>query len=305
MKKGENLPHKFETLSELHRVLGLPRPLHPLISLVENKDNEIDTSKFPRLFIHGFYKISYKKNLSGKIKYGQGYYDFDEGGLLFKAPNQVSANGEISQDHSGFTMLFHPDFLAGYPLAKKIKQYGFFSYSVHEALHLSDKEKSTIISIFKNIEEELQNRIDDFSQDLIVSQIETLLHYSNRFYKRQFTTRKSVNNNVLEKFEAILDEYFDGERALSQGIPTVQYLAAALNISPSYLSDMLRSLTGQNAQQHIHYKLIEKAKEKISTTNLTVSEIAYELGFEHPSSFNKLFKSKTKLSPLEFRQSFN
>jgi AraC family transcriptional regulator, transcriptional activator of pobA len=304
MKKSENTPHKFESLSDLHRLLGLPKPLHPLISLVENRDNEIDVSKLPALFIHDFYKISYKKNLSGKIKYGQSYYDFDEGGLLFKAPNQVSANGEISQDHSGFTLLFHPDFLAAYPLAKKIKQYGFFSYSVNEALHLSDKEKETIISIFKNINEELQNRIDDFSQDVIISQIETLLNYSNRFYKRQFITRKSANNNLLEKLEEILDDYFKNEKPLTQGIPTVQFLAETLNISPSYLSDMLRNLTGQNAQQHIHNKLIEKAKEKISTTTLTIGEISYELGFEHPSSFNKLFKSKTTFSPLEFRKSF-
>jgi AraC-like DNA-binding protein len=305
MKKGEKIPYKFKSLSELHRVLGLPKPLHPLISLVENKDNEIDTSKFPKSFIHDFYKISYKLNLTGKIKYGQSYYDFEEGGLLFKAPNQVSANGEISQDHSGFTLIFHPDFLAGYPLAKKIKQLGFFSYSVNEALHLSDKEKATIIAIFKNIDEELKNSIDDFSQDVIISQIETLLNYSNRFYKRQFITRKSANSNLLEKMEEFLDDYFRNEKSLTEGIPTVQHLADALNISPSYLSDMLRSLTGQNAQQHIHNKLIEKAKEKISTTSLTISEIAYELGFEHPSSFNKLFKSKTNFSPLEFRQSFN
>lgn len=305
MKRKENIPHKFETLSDIHRVLGLPKPLHPLISLVEIKDNTMDLSQMPGSFIHDFYKISYKKNLTGKIKYGQSYYDFDEGGLLFKAPNQVSAKGEDGHDHTGFTLLFHPDFLAGYPLAKKIKQYGFFSYSVNEALHLSEKEKATIISIFKNIEEELQNRIDDFSQDVIISLIETLLNYSNRFYKRQFITRKPANSNLLEKLEEILDDYFNSDKPLAQGIPTVQYLADCLNISPSYLSDMLRSVTGKNSQQHIHHKLIEKAKERISTTNLTISEIAYELGFEHPSSFNKLFKSKTKLSPLEFRQAFN
>ena len=305
MKKEEHIPHKFESLSELHRVLGLPKPLHPLISLVENKDNNFDSWKLPGSFITSFYKISYKKNLTGKLKYGQGYYDFDEGGLFFKAPNQVSANAENNDDHTGFTILIHPDFLAGYPLAKKIKQYGFFSYSVNEALHLSDKERATIISIFKNIQEELQNSIDDFSQDVIISQIETLLNYSNRFYKRQFVTRKSASNDLLQKLEEILDDYFNNEKTLMQGIPTVHYLAETLNISPSYLSDMLRSLTGQNAQQHIHNKLIEKAKEKISTTNLTISEIAYELGFEHPSSFNKLFKLKTRLSPLAFRQSFN
>ncbi len=305
MKKEENSPYKFESLSDLHRMLGLPKPLHPLMSLVENKDNEIDSGKMPGSFIHGFYKISYKKNLNGKIKYGQGFYDFDEGGLFFKAPNQVSANGENNEDHTGFTLLFHPDFLAGYPLANKIKQYSFFSYSVNEALHLSDNEKLTIITIFKNIEEELKNRIDDFSQDVIISQIESLLNYSNRFYKRQFITRKSINNDLLQKLEQGLDEYFNNEKSLMQGIPTVQYLAGTLNISPGYLSDMLRSLTGQSAQQHIHNKLIEKAKEQISTTSLTISEIAYKLGFGHPSSFNKLFKSKTNLSPSAFRQSFN
>ena len=193
----------------------------------------------------------------------------------------------------------------GYPLAKKIKQYGFFSYSANEALHLSDKEKATIISIFKIIDEELNSRIDDFSQDVMISQIELLLNYANRFYKRQFITRKAVSNDLLQKLEEILDEYFNGEKSLSQGIPTVQYLSEKLNISPSYLSDMLRSLTGQNAQQHIHHKLIEKAKETLSTTNLSVSEVAYGLGFEHPQSFSKLFKTKTNLSPLEFRRSFN
>ena len=243
--------------------------------------------------------------MSGKLKYGQGFYDFDEGGLLFKAPNQVSANAENNNDHTGFTLLFHPDFLAGYPLAKKIKKYGFFSYSVNEALHLSEKERATIISVFKNMDEELQGRIDDFSHDIIISQIETLLNYSNRFYKRQFITRKAVSNDLLQKLEEILEAYFNDEKSLIQGIPTVQFLAEHLNVSPGYLSDMLRSLTGQNAQQHIHSKLIEKAKEKISTTNLTISEIAYQMGFEHLSSFTKLFKIKTTLSPVEYRQSFN
>jgi AraC family transcriptional activator of pobA len=201
--------------------------------------------------------------------------------------------------------MIHPDFLLSYPLAKKIKQYGFFSYSANEALHLSDKEKETIISIFKIIEEELNSRIDDFSQDVIISQIELLLNYANRFYKRQFITRKAISNDLLQKLEEILDEYFNNETSLSRGIPTVHYLAEKLNISSSYLSDMLRSLTGQNAQQHIHTKLIEKARERLSTSNLSVSEVAYELGFEHPQSFSKLFKTKTNLSPLEFRRTFN
>lgn len=254
-----------------------------------------------------YYKISYKPKFEGKIRYGQTFYDFNEGGLLFAAPNQVlgcSSDMQRSQI-SDYTLLIHPDFLWNYPLAKKIKQYNFFSYSANEALHLSDQEKETIISIFRIIEEELNSRIDEFSQDVIISQIELLLNYANRFYKRQFITRKVVNNDLLQKLEEILDGYFANEKSLSKGIPTVQYLSESLNVSPSYLSDMLRSLTGQNAQQHIHNKLIEKAKEKLSITTLSVSEIGYELGFEHPQSFSRLFKLKTNLSPLEFRQSFN
>lgn len=305
MRKKETAPKKFDSLSGLHRLLGLPKPLHPMISLVENKNNKIDLRQLPGSFVHSFYKISLKTKLSGKIKYGQGYYDFDEGGLLFKAPNQVSSSAEIGQDHSGFTVLFHPDFLAGYPLAKKIKQYGFFSYSVYEALHLSEKEKATIISVFKNMAEELNSTIDDFSQDVVISQLELLLNYSNRFYKRQFLTRKAMNNDLLQKLEEILNDHFDNEKLLKEGIPTVQSLAEQLNMTPSYLSDMLRSLTGQNTQQHIHHKLIEKAKEKLSATSLSVSEIAFALGFEHSQSFSKFFKTKTNQSPLQFRASFN
>lgn len=306
MKKDEKSPHRFETLTDAHRAFGMPQPKHPLISIMNGASSwsEINQPTLPHVL--GFYKISYKPKLGGKLKYGQGYYDFDEGGLLFASPGQIV--GGIENEGticSEYTLLMHPDFLLGYPLAKKIGQYGFFSYSANETLHLSEKEKATIISIFRIMEEELNSRIDDFSQDVIISQIELLLNYANRFYKRQFITRKAVNNTLLQKLEDILDEYFASEQSLTRGIPTVHYLAEKLNITPSYLSDMLRSLTGQNAQQHIHNKLIDKAKQKLSTTNLTVSEVAYELGFEHPQSFSKLFKTKTSLSPLEFRRSFN
>ncbi len=305
MKKEESIPHKFESLSDAHTAFGLPKPLHPLISLI-SVNTAFEVHRPSGIHVLNFYKISYKPKLSGKLKYGQDYYDFDEGGLLFASPNQIiGGNDHNAAECSLYTLLIHPDFLWNYPLAKKIKQYGFFSYSTNEALHLSDNEKATILSLFKIIEEELNSRIDDFSQDVIISQIELLLNYANRFYKRQFLTRKAVSNDLLQKMEEALDGYFDNERSLSKGIPTVQYLASSLNISPSYLSDMLRSLTGQNAQQHIHNKLIEKAKEKLSITSSSVSEIAYELGFEHPQSFSKLFKTKTRLSPLEFRRSFN
>jgi len=212
---------------------------------------------------------------------------------------------EDDAEYKGYTLLVHPDFIRNYPLGKNIKNFGFFSYAANEALHLSDKEKSVILNIFKNIEDELQSPIDDFSQDVIIAQIELILNYSNRFYKRQFITRKSANSDLLSKLEMLLNDYFNKETALMKGLPTVQYLADELHISPHYLSDMLRTLTGQNAQQHIHHQLIEKAKEILSASKLSVAEIAYQLGFEHPQSFNKLFKRKTNLSPLQFRQSFN
>jgi AraC family transcriptional activator of pobA len=309
MKKEENNHHHFDSLTDAHRAMGLPKPLHPLVTLINGANSPVPIIRSPGAHVLKFYKISYKPRLGGKIKYGQDYYDFDEGGLLFAAPGQLIGSDNDSDESvrecSLYTMLIHPDFLWNSPLGKKIKQYGFFSYSANEALHLSEKEKATILSIFKNIDEELNSRIDDFSQDVIISQIELLLNYANRFYKRQFITRKAVSNDLLQKLEDILDEYFTDKKSLTHGIPTVQYLSEKLNISPSYLSDMLRSLTGQNAQQHIHLKLIEKAKEKLSTTNLSVSEVAYELGFEHSQSFSKLFKTKTNLSPLEFRRSFN
>lgn len=305
MKKEENGPQKIASLSEAYRTFGLPQPQHPLIGLI-SPNIQVDPAKLPQNHVLGFYKISYKPRLGGKLKYGQSYYDFDEGGLLFASPGQIiGSNDNDASACSEYTLLIHPDFFLGYPLSKNIKQYGFFSYATNETLHLSEYEKATIMEIFKMIENELNSRIDDLSQDLVISQIELLLTYANRFYKRQFITRKAVNNDLLQKLDEILEGYFGGEIAVSHGIPTVQYLSEKLNISPSYLSDILRSLTGQNAQQHIHHKLIEIAKEKLSTTNLSVSEVAYELGFEHSQSFSKLFKTKTNLSPLEFKRSFN
>lgn len=306
MRKDEKIPHKFATLSDAHRAFGMPQPKHPLISLINGAPSWSALQQPAQPHVLGFYKISYKPRLGGKLKYGQGYYDFDEGGLLFAAPGQVMGGGEEDGPVcSEYTLLIHPDFFLGYPLAKKLGQYGFFSYTANETLHLSEEEKDTIMAIFRFMEAELNSRIDDFSQDIIIAQVELLLNYADRFYKRQFITRKAVSNELLQQLEDLLDNYFSKEHGLHEGLPSVQYLAGNLNLSPGYLSDMLRALTGQNAQQHIHDKLIEKAKEKLSTTNLSVSEVAYGLGFEHPQSFSKLFKTKTKMSPLEFRRSFN
>jgi AraC-like DNA-binding protein len=282
-------------------MFGLPNPKHPLVSLINETQVMANRPKGPHVL--NYYKISYKPKFGGKLRYGQSYYDFDEGGLLFASPGQIiGGNDNEDATHSEYVLLIHPDFLLNYSIAKKIKQYGFFSYSVNEALHLSEDEKDTIISIFKMIAAELNSRIDDFSQDVIISHIELLLNYANRFYKRQFLTRKVVHNDLLQRVEDLLDGYYNND---PPGLPSVQYLAEQLNLSSSYLSDMLRSLIGQNAQQLIQAKLFEKAKELLSTTTLSASEIAFQLGFEHPQSFSKFFKVKAKVSPLQFRQSFN
>jgi AraC family transcriptional activator of pobA len=302
LKKEESTIYKVQSLTDFHRMFGLPKPKHPLISYIDINEMNYEPDELPAALIMDFYKIAFKTNLCGKAKYGQSYYDFGEGGLVFTSPGQVfeSPDGTAT---SGKMLLIHPDFLLSYSVARTIKQYGYFSYAANEALHLSDQEKITVMTVFNIIDEELTSRIDDFSQDVIVSQIELLLNYSNRFYRRQFITRKAVNSDQLQKLEAILDQYFSKGHAISSGIPSVQDLAEQLHLSPGYMSDMLRALTGQNAQQLIHYKLVEKAKDILATTELSVAEIAYQLGFEHPQSFSRLFKAKTDQSPLKFRSS--
>jgi len=305
MKSESKQPVIFNSISELHKALGLPRPLHPLISLVDYSEVKADTEQLEKGMVFNFYKISYKTSFTGQIKYGQNYYDFDEGGLSFFSPNQVITALDGEADYGGHTLLIHPDFFTGFPLGQNIKNYGFFAYAVTEALYLSEKEKKVIIGLFENIKTELDTSIDLISQEVLISQIELLLNYSKRFYSRQFITRKTASNDLLARFEALLSEYFNSDQPSLTGLPTVMHLAGPLNVSPHYLSDMLRTITGQNTQQHIHQKLIEKSKELLSTSNLTIGEIAYKLGFEHPQSFNRTFKKKTNVSPLDFRQSFN
>lgn len=304
--KKQNAPYIINSISEQHRILGLPKPKHPMISVFGVEQLKFDELYLLKNFSLNFYCITIKKNFTGKLKYGQRYYDFDEGMLSFISPNQLlSKIKEGDTPTEGISLMFHPDFIAGYPLAKKIKNYGFFSYELSEALHLSEQEEAVVESIMKNIETEYQSSIDNFSQDVIIAQIELLLQYSNRFYNRQFITRKVANDDILIRLETLLSNYFDNEKIQESGFPTVQYISEQLNVSPNYLSDMLRTITGQTTQQHIHIKLIEKAKELLTSTTMSVSEIAYHFGFEYPQSFNKLFKNKTKVSPLEYRASFN
>lgn len=306
MKKEANHPYVIDSISELHRILQLPKPVHPLVSVINLSEITCYQEYSLKSVIYDFHSVCTKKDFKGKIKYGRNSYDFDEGILTFFSPGQVIST-EITADLklSGLWLVIHPDFIRNYQLANKIKEYGYFSYATHEALHLSEKEEEMLDGIMKNIEQEYHSAIDSYSQDVIISHIELLLNYANRFYNRQFITRKSASNDLLINLEILLTDYFDSDKVRTMGLPTVQYISEALNISPNYLSDMLRSIKGQSTQQHIHNKLIDKAKNILITTSLSVSEIAYQLGFEYPQSFNKLFKSKTNLSPLEFKSSFN
>jgi AraC family transcriptional activator of pobA len=297
-------PIRIKTISELHRLMGLPKPHHPLIELIDLSEQKNDTGIFAVIF--DLYVITLKRGCN-KLFYGQQQYDFDEGVMAFLSPGQIlrAEDGNIPPNIEGWMLFIHPDFIWNTSLAKKIKQYDFFGYNTNEALFLSDKEETTINGIVENIKNEYQTNIDQFSQDIIISHLEALLNYCERFYQRQFITRKKSNHQILDRLEVLLSDYFKSDNLVSKELPSVQYISDQLNVSSTYLRSILKTLTGLNTQQHIHEKLIEKAKEKLSTTDLTVSEIAYELGFEHMQSFSKFFKEKTSQSPLAFRASFN
>lgn len=304
-----NQIRRINTIAEFHKLRGLEGPKHPLVSLVDYSqiNDSIDDNNIN--WLHNFYSIALKRNLDAKMMYGHQEYDFDKGLMSFLAPNQVLnivvENEQVNNNRSGWILFFHKDFIWNSPLAKTIKNYEFFDYQINESLFLCDNEEQIVESILQNIKKEINTNIDKYSQNIIISQIDTLLNYAQRFYNRQFITRHKSCHQVLEKLENYLNNYFKNENLIDKGLPVVQEIAQVLNISPNYLSNLLKSLTGQSTQQHIHEKLIERAKEKLSTTHLSVSEIAYELGFEHVQSFSKLFKTKTNLSPREFRQSFN
>ena|SRR5690554_399127 len=298
----------FDSISDFHAFCSLPKPEHPLISLVDYSQVHypINESKFK--WIQNFYSIGLKRNVNARFNYGQQAYDFDSGVLTFVAPLQVlqiEVNQDITVEPSGWMLLIHPDFLWNTSLAKKIKSYEFFQYATHEALFLSDKEELVIVDILQNMKKEYQSNIDKFSRDIIVAQLETLLIYAERFYERQFITREKSGSELLERFEKVISDYFESGKLLDKGIPTVAYVAEQLNISPNYLGTLLRMHTQQNTQQHIQNRLVDHAKERLSTTTFSVSEIAYELGFEHSQSFSKLFKKKTNMSPLAFRKLYN
>lgn len=299
---------RFNSLSDFHAFCNLPNPEHPLISLIDYSKVRYPVDDTELKWIQNFYSIGLKRNVNAKFNYGQQEYDFDSGVLCFVSPLQflsLEMKPGVEVEPTGYLLLIHPDFLWGTSLAKKIKSYEFFSYQINEALFLSDKEEKIIVELFKNIEKEYQTNIDKFTQELIVAQLELFLIYAERFYERQFFTRKKSSHELLERFEEVLSQYFENRNLIENGIPSVKTIAEQMNISPNYLGSLLRIHTQQNTQQHIQNKIIDTAKERLSTTHLSVSEIAYELGFEHPQSFSKLFKQKVNQSPGEFRRLFN
>jgi AraC-like DNA-binding protein len=303
---------RFKTITEFLQFRQMPGSDHPLIHVFKLEDVTSTALLELDAWVYDFYCMGLKRVVNDheiRLKYGQQVYDYDNGILSFVAPNQVMSltvdQKAAKLIQSGWMLMVHPDFLHHTPLAQTIRQYDFWDYTVHEALFLSDKEEGTLINILQNIQQECQGNIDQFSKSIIVSHLETLFNYADRFYHRQFITRENAGHEVLDRVEQYLNQYFAQDDLMNKGLPGVSDVAAALNLSSKYLSSVLKVLTGQNTQQHIHQKLIEKAKEQLSITNLSVSEIAYNLGFEHLQSFSKLFKAKTNQSPVEFRASFN
>ena len=295
------------TVTDYTRFCGLPAPAHPLLTLIdlEQTRNQPLPAPITTAVVQQLYTVWLKRDFKGRLHYGHQSYDFSEGVLGFVAPGQVfsvDASVDVSE-LSGWMLVFHPDLLLKYPLGQKIASYGFFSYQVHEALHISAQEEKVLDNLLDAIRQEYERPIDAFSQDVLVSQLDQLLSYANRFYHRQFLTRRAAEHDRLSSFETLLANYFAQDGTLP--LPTVQYFADALHLSPAYLSDMLRTLTGQNTQQHIHHALIEKAKRLLLTTSLSVGETAFQLGFEYPQYFNRLFKSKTGQTPAAFRRSAN
>jgi len=297
----------IKSISEFHEILGLPLPNHPLISLIDENDAmekpELDDKLFNVRFSSDMYSIMYKDKISGSIGYGRSTYDFQEGTIIFSSPGQVftSPGKEDLKGKKGWTLLFHPDLIRKSVLGDKIDDYTFFSYDVNEALHLSPKEEKFFFELISKIQEEYSQNIDQHSQKLIISNLELLLNYCMRFYDRQFYTRTNINKDFVTDFESTLKGYFKSNKMEEDGLPTASYFGGKLNMSTNYLSDMLKKETGKSIKEHVDGYIIEKAKSILLNSNKKVSEIAYNLGFDYPQSFSRLFKNKTGMSPVEYR----
>lgn len=296
---------EINTISQAHQSLGLPAPKHPLVSVVRTADFRPTIDFRGIKVVNNLYQITLKNLGCGNLMYGKNSYDYEEGTLVFTSPGQVTVfDGEMPEDmgnDKGWTLAFHSDLIIKSNLAEKINQYSFFNYEVNEALHLSEDERKTIEELLDKIVKEYSQNIDKHSQNLIISNIELLLDYCTRFYDRQFYTRTNINVDFVSKFEKLLKTYYDTDNTEELGLPNVQYLAKKLNFSANYLSDLLKKATGKTAQEHIHLCIINKAKNSLLNSNSSISEIGYSLGFEYPQHFSNLFKSKTGMSPSEYR----
>jgi AraC-like DNA-binding protein len=300
MKKAAPSYIDLESISDLYDLVNYPRPRHPLVSVIDHTDFAALQPKASTLFRFGFYTISCKK-FEGLLHYGKSRYDFGEGSLLFTAPGQVIGPGAGTKIDEGWSLFIDPDLLHGTSLGNKMQQYTFFHYEVNEALHISEEESRIVKDCVDKIAREYNQSIDKHTQGVIVSSIELLLNYCNRFYDRQFYTRAKVNADIVQRFETLLKDYFNQNNLVEAGLPAVTYFASRLNLSSNYLSDLLQRFTGKSTVEHIHLELVEKAKSLLWGTESSISEIAYELGFEYPSHFTKLFKSKTGKSPSAYR----
>jgi len=296
-----NIVH-IKSIAEGHKLMGLQPPKHPLVSVIDLKKMAgVDFGDIR--FLSDLFMISLKDGATGSMGYGRNSYDFTDGMMVFTKPNQVlyKESKIVEPNAKGWILFFHPDLIRKSELGKNIDEYSFFSYEVHEALHLSDEEQKTLTDLIRKIEQEYNQNIDKHSQKLIVSNIELLLDYCNRYYDRQFYVRTNHNQDLVSKFESLLKNYFNSEKPSTLGIPSVKYCGEQMNMSPNYLSDLLKKETGKNAKDHIYYHLTNQAKNKLLGTTLSISEIAYDLGFDYPQHFSKLFKRQTGMSPAQYR----
>jgi AraC-like DNA-binding protein len=298
----------FKNITEFNLAQDLPEPENPLFSVGQKKLNsdEIENSVCSNKeisYTNQFYVISLKNIVSGEIIYGRTKYDSSTGTLLFSAPDQTYTIKDLVISSESWYIAFHEDFIRGLDIRKRIKNYNFFNYNVNEALHLTPKEEKTIKSVFKNIEAEYQNNQDEFSKEIILTHLEALLKYANRFYKRQFLNRKEINKALFTRFKEILDEYFESKQLEEKGIPTVEWLASQLGVSHRYMRDTIKTETGKTAVDQINLYLVEEAKNLLLAPNASISETAYQLGFEYPQYFSRLFKKKTGVSPKEYIES--
>lgn len=301
--KRSSLPYRVDDIAELHRLFGLERPDHPLLSVISLKGRQCIAPQTSHVLQFNFYSVWIKENPTGILGYGHRFFDFEKGPMTFQAPGQVIA----VQDHhfsDGWGLVFHPDFLNGFPLAKKIKEYAFFSYAVYEGLPLSQEEQATITTLFHDIAKECKAKRDRLGQEVIIAYIELFLAVINRIYQREFPVIGPASNDLLVRFEKVLQESFAATENGICTLPTVGEIASKLYLSPHYLSDTLKKLTGRTVQQYLQEHLLQRAKDLLATTTLPISDISFQLGFSYIQSFSKFFKSKTGASPQQFRHHY-